>query len=92
MQKEKVDVLFYPSVEEMYKKNHLTYVSVSALSEKLEGKFRPGHFTGVCTVVVKLFNIVQPHKSYFGWKDAQQLIIIKKMNYFLKLELVPNQN
>ncbi|MCM8784711.1 MAG: pantoate--beta-alanine ligase, partial [Candidatus Omnitrophica bacterium] len=48
-------------------------------SEILEGKFRPGHFRGVCTIVLKLLNIVQPDKSYFGWKDAQQLIIIKKM-------------
>jgi len=79
LKKEKIDLLFVPSVKEMYSKNHLTWVNVENLSEKLEGKFRPNHFKGVCTVVIKLFNIVRPDKAYFGWKDAQQLIIIKKM-------------
>jgi len=73
------DAVFIPSNEEMYNSNHLTFVNVSKLSEKLEGSFRPGHFAGVCTVCVKLFNIVQPDRAYFGWKDAQQLIIIRKM-------------
>ena len=79
LEREKVELLFYPSEKEMYPENFLTWVEVEKFSEVLEGKFRPGHFRGVCTVVLKLFNIVLPDKSYFGWKDAQQLIIIKKM-------------
>ncbi|MCM8830485.1 MAG: pantoate--beta-alanine ligase [Candidatus Omnitrophica bacterium] len=79
LKKVKVDLVFVPSVEEMYKERADTYVEVTGLSNVLEGKFRPGHFKGVCTVVCKLFNIVQPDRAYFGWKDAQQLIIIRKM-------------
>ncbi|MCK9265867.1 pantoate--beta-alanine ligase [bacterium] len=79
LQEEGVDILFMPSVEEMYGKKSLVSVEVSELSEKFEGNLRPGHFKGVCTVVCKLFNIISPDKSYFGWKDAQQLVIIKKM-------------
>lgn len=79
LKKEKVDLVFTPSVEEMYKKDAATAVVAGKLSGVLEGKFRPGHFNGVCTVVCKLFNIVMPDRAYFGWKDAQQLIIIKKM-------------
>lgn len=75
----RVDLVFVPSVEEMYKEKTETYVEVKGLSDILEGKFRPGHFRGVCTVVCKLFNIVQPDRAYFGWKDAQQLIIVKRM-------------
>jgi pantoate--beta-alanine ligase len=79
LENEKVDLLFNPDIEEMYKKEHKTWVIVDEISDIYEGKFRPGHFKGVCTVVIKLFNIVQPDKAYFGWKDFQQLIIIKKM-------------
>lgn len=79
LENEKVDILFNPNVEEIYKEDFKTWVYVSEYSEILEGKFRPGHFKGVCTVVLKLFNIIQPDKAYFGWKDAQQLIIVKKM-------------
>jgi len=79
LKKEKVDLVLAPSTEEMYLPDAVTSVEVSDLSKVLEGKFRPGHFRGVCTVVLKLFNIVQPDFAYFGWKDAQQLIIIKKM-------------
>lgn len=79
LKKEKVNLVFVPSIEEMYKEKAATYVEVEGLSDVLEGRFRPDHFKGVCTVVCKLFNIVQPDKAYFGWKDAQQLIIIKKM-------------
>ncbi len=79
LEKENVDIVFIPDTRQMYKEEHKTWVYVEKYSEILEGNFRPGHFKGVCTVVLKLFNIVQPDKSYFGWKDAQQLIIIKKM-------------
>lgn len=78
-EKEKVDYLFMPSVQEMYGDDFLTYVDVKKLNTKLCGKDRPVHFKGVTTVVAKLFNIVNPDKSFFGEKDAQQLIIIKKM-------------
>jgi len=79
LENEKVDLLFNPDIDEMYKKDHKTWVIVDEISDIYEGKFRPGHFKGVCTVVIKLFNIIQPDKAYFGWKDFQQLIIIKKM-------------
>lgn len=79
LKREKIDVVFVPSIEEMYKEKIKTYIEVKGMSDILEGKFRPGHFKGVCTVVCKLFNIVQPDKVYFGWKDAQQLIIIRQM-------------
>ncbi|MCM8792616.1 MAG: pantoate--beta-alanine ligase [Candidatus Omnitrophica bacterium] len=74
-----VDVIFYPHAQDMYSKNFKTYVVVEELSDKLCGSFRPGHFKGVTTVVAKLFNIVQPDIAYFGQKDAQQAIIIKRM-------------
>ncbi|HOK79764.1 MAG TPA: pantoate--beta-alanine ligase [bacterium] len=79
LKKESTDAVFIPSTEEMYDNQHLTFVNVSKISEKLEGAIRPGHFTGVCTVVAKLFNIILPDNAYFGWKDAQQLVIIRKM-------------
>ena len=80
LEKEKVDILFYPSVDEMYgKSGNNTEIKVPILSEKLCGKFRPGHFNGVTTVVAKLFNIIQPDFAYFGKKDYQQCVIIKKM-------------
>jgi len=75
------DLIFHPSVEEMYGRNfdHLTYVKVEDMSERLCGVTRPIHFRGVCTVVSKLFNIVCPDNAYFGQKDAQQLAIIRRM-------------
>lgn len=76
---EKVDYLFFPSVEEMYPEGFETYVVLKRLPQHLCGLSRPGHFDGVATVVTKLFNIVNPNKSYFGQKDYQQSIIIKKM-------------
>jgi len=79
LSREGVALLFMPSVEEMYGRSPLTNIGVSQLSEKLEGRLRPGHFKGVCTVVCKLFNIVSPDRAYFGQKDAQQLVIIKRM-------------
>jgi pantoate--beta-alanine ligase len=88
-----MDIIFYPDVKEMYPDNYQTYVSVLELSDCLCGKFRPGHFKGVATVVAKLFNIVQPDIAYFGQKDAQQAIIIKKMvsdlNIPLKIKVLP---
>jgi pantoate--beta-alanine ligase len=73
------DYIFNPEVNEMYGDNYKTYVNVDNLSEKLEGKYRQGHFKGVATVVLKLFNIIKPHYSYFGQKDAQQVSVLKKM-------------
>ncbi len=79
LKKEGVDFLFYPTVENMYPNGFQTYVSVESLTQVLEGASRPTHFRGVTTVVSKLFNITKPHRAYFGKKDAQQLIVIKKM-------------
>lgn len=74
-----VDMIFHPEPEEMYHDNFSSYVDMSVLTEELCGLSRPVHFRGVCTVVNKLFNIVQPDRAYFGQKDAQQLAIIKHM-------------
>jgi pantoate--beta-alanine ligase len=86
-----VDLIFYPTYEEMYPQNYQTFVEVSFLIKPLEGTSRPTHFKGVTTIVLKLFNIINPTKAYFGKKDAQQLIIIKKMAEDLNLdvEIVP---
>ena len=74
-----VDFIFAPSVEDVYPEGFSTYVVVEGLSEKLEGASRPGHFRGVTTVVNKLLNIVHPSFAFFGRKDAQQVIIVKRM-------------
>ncbi|VAX35084.1 Pantoate--beta-alanine ligase [hydrothermal vent metagenome] len=79
LQSEKIDILFYPTVEEMYKKDQLTFVEVETMTQGLCGEFRPDHFRGVTTVVAKLLNIVRPDVLYLGQKDAQQAAIIKKM-------------
>ena len=79
LEKENVDLLFAPTAVEMYPRGAVTWVTVEGLSERLEGKSRPGHFRGVATVVSKLFNIVEPDRAYFGQKDAQQAVIIRKM-------------
>lgn len=76
---EGADCIFSPSVEEMYPPGATTWVTVEGLSEKLDGRSRPGHFRGVTTVVSKLFNIVQPELAFFGQKDAAQAAIIRKM-------------
>jgi pantoate--beta-alanine ligase len=73
------DLVFAPPVEEMYPLPQLTFVEVTRVSEHLCGKFRPGHFRGVATVVLKLLNIVQPQRAYFGEKDLQQLQVIRRM-------------
>ena len=83
----KVDGLFLPDAAEIYPSGFSTYVHVEGLSERLEGKSRPGHFRGVATVVLKLFEIVQPHYAYFGRKDAQQVRIIQKMVHDLNLDV-----
>lgn len=85
--REGVDVLFAPSVEEMYPDGFQTYAAVERLSGAFEGQFRPGHFRGVATVVLKLFNIVHPHAAYFGQKDAQQCAVIRQMVRDLNLPL-----
>jgi len=81
------DALFYPSASEMYPEDFLTRVRVEKLSNILCGKSRPGHFEGVTTVVLKLFNIVKPHVAVFGEKDYQQLVIIKRMVRDLNLDV-----
>ena len=81
-----VDALFFPEASEIYPQGFSTYVSVDGLSERLEGKSRPGHFRGVATVVLKLLEIVQPHYAYFGRKDAQQVRIIAQMARDLNLD------
>lgn len=85
--KEGVDYLFAPRADEMYPEGYKTYVEVVELQDKLCGRSRPGHFRGVCTVVLKLFNIVQPDIAFFGQKDAQQAIILKKMAEDLDLDV-----
>ncbi len=81
-----VDTLFAPSSAEMYPDGFRTYVHVEGLSERLEGRSRPGHFRGVTTVVLKLLEIVQPHFAYFGRKDAQQARIVRQMARDLNLD------
>ena len=78
-EKNGVDYIFKPSVDEIYKNDNSTYVEVEGLSEMMCGKHRPGHFRGVATIVLKLFNIISADRAYFGRKDFQQLTIIKKM-------------
>jgi len=77
--KEGVDIVFLPQAKDMYPTDYKTWVNVADLTNVLCGKYRPGHFRGVATVVTKLFNIVSPDIAYFGQKDAQQAIIIKKL-------------
>jgi pantoate--beta-alanine ligase len=79
LEREKVDILFTPSVDDMYPKNAVTLVSVEGMSEKLCGRSRPGHFRGVTTVVAKIFHIVEPERAFFGQKDAAQCAIIRRM-------------
>ncbi len=73
------DLVWTPSAESMYPMGYQTWVEVEAMTRPLEGAMRPGHFKGVTTVVAKLFNAVQPHKAYFGQKDAQQVAVIRRM-------------
>jgi len=93
LEKERVDYIFYPDAKEMYPEGYKTYVEVRDLRDKLCGRSRPGHFRGVCTAVLKLFNILSPDISFFGQKDAQQAIILKRMvkdlNLGVKIEVLP---
>jgi pantoate--beta-alanine ligase len=73
------DILFAPSVQEIYGSGNSTWVLVEGLSDKLDGRSRPGHFRGVATVVAKLFNIIEPQVAFFGQKDAAQLAVIRRM-------------
>ena len=92
-EEEKADLVFLPSVQEMYPKGATTRVTAGSLGMVLEGASRPGHFDGVCTVVAKLFNLVEPDVAFFGQKDAQQLAVIKQMvldlSYRVRLEVCP---
>ena len=90
LQEENADLLFTPSVEEMYPPGGGTWVTVEGLSDKLDGRSRPGHFRGVATVVSKLFHIVEPDAAFFGQKDAAQVAVIRQMvrNLNLPVEIV----
>lgn len=81
------DIVFMPSNDEMYPKDYNSWVEVKDVTEELEGAMRPSHFRGVTTVVNKLFNIVAPTRAYFGQKDAQQAVVIKKMVKDLNMNL-----
>jgi pantoate--beta-alanine ligase len=82
-----VDFLFVPTAGELYPEDYQTWVDVEELSRPLEGEYRPGHFRGVATVCLKLFNIVHPQRAYFGQKDAQQAAVVKRLVRDLNLEL-----
>src|SRR5437667_8239931 len=82
-----VDVLFAPDAGELYPPGFQTWVEVEELGSRLEGEHRPGHFRGVATICLKLFNIVRPDRAYFGQKDAQQIAVVKRMVRDLDLEV-----
>jgi pantoate--beta-alanine ligase len=82
-----VDVLFTPPAEELYPPGYETWVDVTRASQGLEGDHRPGHFRGVATICLKLFNIVRPRRAYFGQKDAQQVEVLRRMIRDLNLEV-----
>ncbi len=79
------DVIFYPAVEEMYPTGYATYVTVEGLADRWEGATRPGHFRGVATVCTKLFAACRPHRAYFGRKDYQQSLVIRRLVVDLNL-------
>jgi len=87
LEDEGVDLLFAPSVEEMYPRGAMTWVTVEELSDKLDGRSRPGHFRGVTTIVAKLFHAVEPDAAFFGQKDAAQAAIIRRMVRDLKFSV-----
>ncbi|MCS6875260.1 MAG: pantoate--beta-alanine ligase [Aquificaceae bacterium] len=90
-EEEGVDVVFAPTDEDMYPEKPLVSIEINGLTDVLEGKFRPGHFSGVCTVVLKLFNIIQPDRAYFGEKDYQQLKVVERLvkDLSLNVDIVP---
>ena len=92
-EKEKVDVLFVPSVAQMYPAGFSAFVDMHSLTDKLCGASRKGHFKGVCTILTKFFNIIKPNKAYFGQKDAQQCAVVRQMvsdlNMSVELEICP---
>ena len=81
------DILFVPSVDEIYRTGHATWVEVQGAAEGLEGAYRPGHFRGVATICLKLFLIAAPHRAYFGQKDAQQVAVVSQMVQDLNVDL-----
>jgi pantoate--beta-alanine ligase len=91
--REKVDLLFTPATETVYPKGHDTQIQVGRIGEGLEGAFRPGHFSGVATVVAKLFQIVRPDVAFFGQKDYQQTVVIKQLvrdlNFPVRIVVAP---
>ncbi len=87
LENEAVDLVFLPEVRDMYSDGHCTFVNIEGLGDVLEGAIRPGHFRGVATVVAKLFNLMEPTGAYFGQKDAQQVLVIKKMVADLNMNL-----
>ena len=93
LEREGVEFVFAPTVEEVYQRGAVTWVTVEGLSDRLCGKSRPGHFRGVATVVAKLFNIVEPDVAFFGQKDAAQVAVIKRMvrdlNMAVQIEICP---
>jgi pantoate--beta-alanine ligase len=93
LEKEGVDILFAPSVDEMYRKGEATWVMVEGLSDKLDGRSRPGHFRGVTTVVAKLFHILEPDVAFFGQKDAAQVAVIRRfvrdLNFPVEIAVCP---
>lgn len=82
-----VDILFVPTAAEMYPAKATVFVTVEGVSDILEGAARPGHFRGVATVVAKLFNLVKPHRAYFGQKDFQQCVVVKRMVTGLNMDV-----
>jgi pantoate--beta-alanine ligase len=81
------DILFIPQKQDIYPEDYDTYISIERMTQVLEGKFRPTHFRGVTTIVGKLFLIVKPHKAFFGQKDAQQYLVIRKMTADLNFDI-----
>src|SRR5207302_7824168 len=82
-----VDVLFVPPVDELYPPGYQTWVDVEEIGSILEGEYRPGHFRGVATICLKLFNIVRPERAYFGQKDAQQVAVLRQMTRDLDVDV-----
>jgi len=93
LRKEGTDIVFVPSDDEMYTREFNSWVDVQKVTDRLEGACRPGHFRGVATIVAKLFNVVRPTRAYFGQKDAQQVVVTKRMvadlNMGIEIVVVP---